>query len=42
MCLNSVLTFSDEFEGDKLDTKTWLTNYFWGDKLLKDSYSVGS
>lgn len=36
------LTFSDEFEGDKLDTKIWLTNYFWGDKLLKDRYSVGS
>ncbi|MCX6334830.1 MAG: glycoside hydrolase family 16 protein [Bacteroidia bacterium] len=35
------LTFSDEFEGDKLDTKTWLTNYFWGDKLLKDNYTVG-
>jgi hypothetical protein len=35
------LTFSDEFEGDKLDTKTWLTNYFWGDKLLKDRYSIG-
>lgn len=36
------LTFSDEFEGDKLDTKTWLTNYYWGDKLLHDRYSVGS
>lgn len=35
------LVFSDEFEGDKLDTKTWLTNYFWGDKLLKDRYSIG-
>jgi hypothetical protein len=36
------LTFSDEFDGDKLDTKKWLTNYFWGDKLLKDRYSVES
>jgi beta-glucanase (GH16 family) len=36
------LTFSDEFEGDKLDTKTWLTNYYWGDKLLKDNYTVGN
>jgi len=36
------LTFSDEFEGEKLDTKTWLTNYYWGDKLLHDRYSVGS
>ena len=34
------LTFSDEFEGDKLDTGKWLTNYFWGDKLLNDRYSV--
>jgi hypothetical protein len=34
------LTFSDEFEGEKLDTKKWLTNYFWGDKLLHDRYSV--
>jgi hypothetical protein len=36
------LTFSDEFEGEKLDTKKWLTNYFWGEKLLKDRYSVES
>jgi hypothetical protein len=36
------LTFSDEFEGEKLDTNTWLTNYYWGDKLLKDNYSVGN
>ena len=39
---NRELTFSDEFEGDKLDTKKWLTNYFWGEKLLHDRYSVGS
>ena len=36
------ITFSDEFDGDKPDTKTWLTNYFWGDRLLKDRYSVES
>ncbi len=36
------LTFSDEFEGEKLDTKKWLTNYYWGDKLFKDRYSVES
>src|SRR4030043_2293425 len=36
------LIFSDEFEGDKLDTKKWLTNYYWGDKLLKDNYTVGN
>jgi len=39
---NRELTFSDEFEGDRPDPKTWLTNYYWGDKLLKDRYSVGS
>ena len=36
------LTFSDEFNGDKLDTSKWLTNYYWGEKLLKDRYSVES
>lgn len=36
------LTFSDEFEAEKLDTKKWLTNYYWGEKLLKDRYSVES
>lgn len=36
------LTFCDEFDGDKLDTKKWLTNYYWGEKLLKDRYSVES
>jgi hypothetical protein len=37
---NRELTFSDEFETEKLDKKIWLTNYLWGDKLLKDRYSV--
>ena len=36
------LTFSDEFEKEKLDAKKWLTNYYWGEKLLKDRYSVES
>lgn len=36
------LVFTDEFDGDKLDTRKWLTNYFWGEKLLKDRYSVDS
>ena len=36
------LTFSDDFDGEKLDTKKWLTNYYWGEKLLKDRYSVES
>jgi hypothetical protein len=37
---NRELLFSDEFEGDRLDTTKWLTNYYWGDKLLHDRYSV--
>jgi hypothetical protein len=37
---NKELTFSDDFDGDRLDTKKWLTRYYWGDKLLKDNYSV--
>jgi hypothetical protein len=36
------LTFNDEFEGNTLDTVKWLTNYYWGEKLLKDRYSVES
>jgi hypothetical protein len=36
------LTFSDEFDQDKLDTKKWLTNFFWGEKLLNDRYSFES
>lgn len=34
------LTFTDDFDGDRLDTKKWITNYYWGEKLLKDQYSV--
>jgi beta-glucanase (GH16 family) len=33
------LEFEDHFTGDKLDNK-WLTRYYWGDKLLNDSYSL--
>ena len=36
------LSFNDEFNGEKLDTDKWLTNYYWGEKLLKDRYSVES
>jgi hypothetical protein len=36
------MTFSEEFEGDRLDTSKWLTNYYWGEKLLGDRYSVES
>ena len=34
------LEFEDHFTGDKLDYKNWLTRYYWGDKLLKDSYTL--
>lgn len=33
------LTFSDEFDGESLDRKLWLTNHYWADKLFKDHYS---
>ncbi len=36
------MTFSEEFDSDRLDTSRWLTNYYWGDKLLGDRYSVES
>ena len=36
------MTFSDEFEGNRIDTSKWLTNYYWGEKLLKGRYSVES
>jgi hypothetical protein len=36
------LTFTDDFDGESLDTAKWLTNYYWGEKLLKDRYSVES
>jgi beta-glucanase (GH16 family) len=32
------LTFSEEFEQPKLSSAKWLTRYYWGDKVLKDSY----
>jgi len=37
---NRELIFCDEFNGDRLDTTKWLTNYYWGDKLLHERYSV--
>ncbi|HRR93817.1 MAG TPA: hypothetical protein P5348_07495, partial [Bacteroidales bacterium] len=37
---NRVLLFSDEFEGETLDKTKWLTNYYWGEKLLHDRYSL--
>ena len=37
---NRELTFSDEFDAESLDTKKWLTNNYWGDKLLNDRFSL--
>jgi len=34
------LTFEDDFTGSSLDTSKWMYNYFWGDKLLKDTYAL--
>ncbi|HOU96301.1 MAG TPA: glycoside hydrolase family 16 protein [Bacteroidales bacterium] len=39
---NRELVFSDEFEGEKIDKNKWLTNYYWGEKLLHDRYSLES
>ena len=32
------LSFSDEFDSHGIDAKKWLTRYFWGETVLKDSY----
>ncbi|MCI0523263.1 MAG: hypothetical protein L0Y37_06375, partial [Bacteroidales bacterium] len=36
------LKFSDEFEGTAPDNTKWLNRYYWGDKLLHDSYSIAT
>ena len=36
------MTFSDEFDGTAPDGTKWLNKYYWGDKLLHDSYSIAS
>jgi beta-glucanase (GH16 family) len=33
-------TFIEDFSSPKLDTKKWITRYYWGEKLLKGSYSL--
>lgn len=32
------LKFEENFDQHKLDEKKWMTRFFWGDVLLKDSY----
>jgi len=39
---NRELTFSDEFDGTAPDRSKWLNRYYWGDKLLHDSYSIAT
>lgn len=34
------ITFFDDFDGKELDKKKWTTSYFWGNKLLKEGFSV--
>jgi beta-glucanase (GH16 family) len=36
------LTFSDEFEENKLDAEKWIGHYFWGKALLNEPYSLVS
>ena len=34
------LTFEEDFTANKLDRKKWITRYFWGNALLKESYAL--
>jgi beta-glucanase (GH16 family) len=34
------ISFYDNFENKSLDKKKWITTYFWGNKLLKEGYSI--
>ncbi len=36
------LTFFDDFNNDHIDANLWLTKYYWGDSILKDSYSLSN
>lgn len=36
------LSFQDDFDQDALDTKSWITRYFWGEALLNKSYSLAN
>ncbi len=36
------LSFSEDFSDKKLDTKKWITRYFWGEALLNKSYSLAA
>ncbi len=34
------LSFDDDFSSGTLDTKKWMTRYFWGDKAVNNSYAL--
>jgi beta-glucanase (GH16 family) len=34
------LSFEEDFTSDKLDSKKWMTKYFWGEEILKEPYSL--
>lgn len=34
------ISFFDDFEGKSLDKNKWITSYYWGNKFLKEGYSV--
>lgn len=33
-------TFNESFAGTSLDTKRWMTRYFWGDAILDEPYTM--
>ncbi|RPJ71267.1 MAG: glycosyl hydrolase family protein, partial [Alphaproteobacteria bacterium] len=33
-------SFIEDFSAPKIDSKKWITRYYWGDKILKDGYSL--
>lgn len=33
-------TFNESFSGSKLDGKTWMTRYYWGDAILDEPYTM--
>ncbi len=36
------LEFEDDFSDNKIDGNKWLTSFYWGKKLLKESYSMAA
>ncbi len=36
------VTFEDDFKEGALNRKKWITKYFWGDALLKESYALAN